>query len=140
MGYDADAVVIVGLRYKRGFLRDALYTEDSVRGCEHPLSVGSKFCPECGVPTFKTQFTPIAGFDEGNDTLYGFDLIDSESGSDFDFVVCEQITASSNDKPKKIFAAGFMDAFQAELLNKFDSTALLAAGDFGVFLYLYESC
>lgn len=73
MSYSAWAVCLVGLRMDQRRLQSVLFSEEQKRSCnclkETP---DSKYCPECGKMVWKTVYTPIEGYNERQDKLFGF--------------------------------------------------------------------
>jgi hypothetical protein len=54
----------------------ALCVKKRLGSCAHKFPKGSKFCPECGKKTMIDVEVAVKGYDEENETLGGFGIVD----------------------------------------------------------------
>lgn len=146
MGYDAHAVGVVGICLSPGVIKDRLYTEEKVRGCEHLIYGEPKFCPECGKERLKTVHKAIPEYDEDCDepTLCGYRLVHRGEGhyDDPEFIAYHWTELLGRRQVKTILMDTLerLPAIREEMQAKLAPLGLFDDNAFGVHVFLYESC
>jgi hypothetical protein len=143
MGYDAYAVALIGVRVDPDKLEQALYTvtTNGEPGCQHKVDKFDKFCPVCGKPTRQTIRTPIEGYDEENETLFGYSLLGNGACQKKRFIAAGYCRAGAQDKFGDCFAGMInLSDIQDKMKMQLEPLGLFNEKSFGIHVFLDESC
>jgi hypothetical protein len=140
MGYDATAYAILGLWVHPEKLHDYLYTRQTVRVCSHATDEKAKFCATCGKPIWKEANVPNEGFDEYDQNLHGFKLLDHGEGAKLEYVAVKYIKHGSYDRNGGMFNLDEIQKGYELMKSKFEGTPIWNKANFGVHVMLHESC
>jgi hypothetical protein len=140
MGYDATAYAILGLWVHPDALQDYLYTRKTVRACKHATDEKAKFCATCGKPIWKEVSVANQGFDEDDQKLHGFKLLDHGEGAKSEYVAVRYIKHGGYDNNGGMFTIDEINKGYESIKSKFEGTTIWHEGNFGVHVMLYESC
>jgi hypothetical protein len=144
MGYDAYAVAVIGIRHAPGVIKSKLFQEVTQRACGHEMAEGMKHCPECGAPRTTTFPMPIPEYDADDDPkLCGYELVHRGEGyyDDPEFIAfwssdCVQARETVSESVQDF---AFHD-IEVKMRAKLAPLGLWEEGNFGLHVFMYESC
>lgn len=142
MGYSTEAVALVGVCVKPQDMNAALYNTRRKRTCRHCVDDAKKFCPECGKPMFEVVYEPIEGFDEEEDTLFGFKLLTRSPEMHDEYAYIAYASARADRDQSSWIDENSLDMMHARKVMKksLEHTGLFNEDAFGLHVFLYESC
>ena len=132
MGVSFSAGAAIGVCVRKS----QLYRSEQVPGCACPVLVaGAKFCPQCGKPMTKTRRVPIAGYDDGKETVAGFPIVwatHEERGESYCVIGSLCVRAGGEDVPQMVAFVKSRDSLHDSLKAALEPLGLWDEKAFGL--------
>lgn len=138
MGYDASAVMIIGVRYNRGELDTSLYIRNRERNCDHDVKGSTRYCPECGKHVFRDTSQPVEGYDQDNETVFGLKRVYCDH-TDWEFIAYHVVRMGSGLIESIDSRAVPLPEIRETVRKKLEPLGLFHENDFGLHVFLEES-
>jgi hypothetical protein len=133
MGYDPSAYALIGVRINDYELKE----ERDVRGCQHAIEMGAKFCSTCGKQAFVKEEYLIEGFDECKETLDGFKIVRVREHA-YVCYLCSDANNYSNDKSRIPLNVNDIKNAKEKLKSVLEPRGLWKESEFGLWAVLGE--